>query len=75
MQAIIKAFWDIALFRQGPDSLPDSQPLLLLAAVAYAVIDVVVILTLYPSAALAPLFAGRCWFHGGLVCGSACLVR
>ena len=55
MQAIIKAFWDIALFRQGPDSLPDSQPLLLLAAIAYSAIDIVVILTLYPREALVPL--------------------
>jgi hypothetical protein len=55
MQQIIKALWQIALFRQGPESLPDSQPLLLFAVLAYALIDILVILALYPAPALLPL--------------------
>jgi hypothetical protein len=55
MQAILQAFWQIALFREGPESLPDSRPLLLLAAAAYIAIDVMVILALYPTQALPPL--------------------
>lgn len=35
MQILLNAFWQIVLFRQGPESLPDSRPLLMLAAVAY----------------------------------------
>jgi len=55
MQEIIKAFWQIALFRQGPDYLPDSQPLLLFTLCAYVLVDVLVILTLYPAPVLVPL--------------------
>jgi len=55
MQALVKAFWQIVLFRRGPDYLPDSQSLLLAAAVLYVVIDVLVILALYPRHALPPL--------------------
>jgi hypothetical protein len=55
MQAIVKAFWQIVLFRQGPEDLPDSQPLLILAAAAYVLVDTVVILLLYPREALLPL--------------------
>ena len=55
MQAIINAFWQIALFRQGPEDLPDSQPLLILAFAAYVLVDAVVIVTLYPRQALPPL--------------------
>lgn len=39
MQEIVKAFWKIALFRSGPQDLPDSKPLLLLALALYAVTD------------------------------------
>lgn len=55
MQAIIKAFWQIALFRQGPEYLPDSRPLLAFSALAYIVVDVLVILALYPTHVLPPL--------------------
>lgn len=55
MQAIVKAFWQIALFRQGPEDLPDSLPLLMLAALAYVFVDAVVIVLLYPLSALLPL--------------------
>ena len=55
MQAIIQAFWQIVSFRQGPDYLPDSKPLLGFALVAYVVVDVLVILALYPGHVLPPL--------------------
>jgi hypothetical protein len=32
----LKAFWQIALFREGPENLPDSRPLLIIALLAYA---------------------------------------
>jgi hypothetical protein len=55
MQALFNAFWQIVLFRQGPDSLPASRPLLVMAVAAYIVIDVMVIVALYPREALVPL--------------------
>jgi hypothetical protein len=55
LKTIINAFWQIALFRAGPDSLPDSRPLLVLAMVVYILVDITVILTLYPRHALPPL--------------------
>jgi len=55
LQALVKPFWQIALFRAGPDSLPDSRPLLALAMAAYMAIDIMVILALYPRHALPPL--------------------
>jgi hypothetical protein len=55
MQAIVNAFWQIALFRQGPDDLPDSRPLLMFALLAYILVDAAVILMLYPPQALVPL--------------------
>lgn len=55
MQAFVRAFWQIVLFRQGPESLPDSRPLLLFAGIAYLLVDVLVILTLYPARLVAPL--------------------
>lgn len=36
MQALLKAFWDLALWRRGPADLPDSTTLVVLAAAAYA---------------------------------------
>lgn len=36
MQALLKAFWDIALCRRSPADLPDSAALLLVAGAAYA---------------------------------------
>jgi hypothetical protein len=55
MQAIIKAFWQIVLFREGPEYLPDSRPLLAFSIVAYVAVDILVILALYPSHVLPPL--------------------
>lgn len=52
---IVKAFWQIALFRAGPDSLPDSRTLLVLTITAYIAVDVMVILVIYPRHALPPL--------------------
>ncbi len=55
MRALLGAFWQIVLFRRGPDSLPDSGLLLLLSAAAYVAVDVLVIAALYPADALLPL--------------------
>jgi hypothetical protein len=35
MQALVKVFWEIALWRRGPRDLPPSQGLLAVAALAY----------------------------------------
>jgi hypothetical protein len=40
---IIKAFWQVVLFRQGPESLPDSKPLLFIATTAYALTDCLIV--------------------------------
>jgi len=55
LMTIIKAFWKIALFRAGPDSLPDSRTLLVLTMTVYIAVDVMVILVIYPRHALPPL--------------------
>jgi len=55
MQEIVKAFWQIALFRQGPDSLPVSRLLLYMAAGVYVFVDILVISILYPRPAVMPL--------------------
>jgi hypothetical protein len=39
MQSILKAFWDIALWRRDPGCLPDSPTLVVQAAVAYAALS------------------------------------
>jgi hypothetical protein len=41
--ALINAFWQVVLFREGPDSLPDSKPLLFIAATAYALTDCLIV--------------------------------
>ena len=55
LQAFVQPFWQIAMFRAGPDSLPDSRPLLLLVLVVYIAIEAVTILALKPSYALPPM--------------------
>ena len=55
LQVIVSAFWQIALFRAGPESLPDSRPLLVLAMAVYIAVDVMVILAMYPRHALPSL--------------------
>jgi hypothetical protein len=42
MQALLKVFWDIALWRRGPRDLPPSTGLLLVAACGYALTSTVV---------------------------------
>ncbi|HJP04829.1 MAG: hypothetical protein CL799_01815 [Chromatiales bacterium] len=49
MQAILGAFWQIALLRQGPEDLPDSQFLFAFAALLYIGVDMLVIVALYPA--------------------------
>lgn len=41
MQALLKAFWDIALWRRGPGDLPGSSALLGITAVAYSLLSTV----------------------------------
>ena len=45
------------LFRRGPDSLPDSQFLLVLAAGLYILLDVVALLSGAPAAPVVPMVA------------------
>lgn len=47
MQALLKAFWDIALWRRDPSQLPDSATLVLLCALAYAAMSALQSLMLY----------------------------
>jgi hypothetical protein len=42
---ILKAFWQIALFREGPENLPDSRPLLIFALLAYALTGALVLIS------------------------------
>ena len=39
MQSLLKAFWDIALWRQDPSCLPDSPLLVIQSAAAYAALS------------------------------------
>lgn len=39
MQALLKAFWDIALWRRDPGQLPDSATLVVVTAAAYAALS------------------------------------
>jgi hypothetical protein len=41
--ALINAFWQVVLFRDGPESLPDSKPLLFIATTAYALTDCLIV--------------------------------
>lgn len=52
MQALLKSFWDIALWRRDPSHLPDSSTLLLLAAAAYAALSAVQSWMIYGTASL-----------------------
>lgn len=52
MQALLKAFWDIALWRRDPSHLPDSPTLVLLAAAAYASLSAVQSWMIYGADAL-----------------------
>lgn len=57
MQAIIKAFWQITLFRSGPQALPESQPLLLFSAGLYLLANVLFVLVQFAPQSLAAVFA------------------
>jgi hypothetical protein len=48
LQAIIKAFWQIILFRSGPQTLPDSQLLLMFSGLIYVLSNVLFIFAQYP---------------------------
>ena len=52
MQALLKAFWDIALWRRDPSHLPDSPTLVLLAGLAYAALSAVQSWLIYGTDAL-----------------------
>ena len=52
MQALLKAFWDIALWRRDPSHLPDSPTLVLLAGGAYAALSAVQSWLIYGTDAL-----------------------
>lgn len=52
MQALVKAFWDIALWRRSPADLPDSVSLLLVTAVAYAALSALQSFMLFGTAAI-----------------------
>ena len=52
MQALLKAFWDIALWRRDPSHLPDSAALVLVAALAYACLSAVQSWMLYGASQL-----------------------
>ena len=41
MQALLKAFWDIALWRRDPGHLPDSRTLVIACAAAYAALSAI----------------------------------
>ena len=43
MLALLNAFWQVVLFREGPESLPDSKPLLFIATTAYALTDCLIV--------------------------------
>ncbi len=53
MQAIVKAFWELALLRRSPADLPDSATLLLVAAAAYAALSAVQSYMLFGTDAIA----------------------
>jgi hypothetical protein len=70
LQAILRAFWQITVFRAGPQSVPDSQLLLLLAAAMYIAANVVFILAQYPAGsmpAVAVDFVLLCAWCAGLL--------
>ncbi|MGI9292242.1 MAG: hypothetical protein ACR2QG_13335 [Gammaproteobacteria bacterium] len=52
MQAIIQAFWQIILFRTGPQALPNSQYLLVFSGLMYALANLLFVLLQYASQAM-----------------------
>lgn len=52
MQALIKAFWEIALWRRSPADLPDSAALLAVTGLAYAALSALQSYLLFGTASL-----------------------
>lgn len=52
MQALLKAFWDIALWRRDPSHLPDSATLVIVTALAYAAFSAIQSWMLFGTEAL-----------------------
>jgi hypothetical protein len=52
MQALVKAFWEIALWRRSPADLPDSTALLVAAGAAYATFSALQSYLLFGPAAI-----------------------
>ena len=70
MLSILNAFWQITLFRAGPQSVPDSQLLLLFATAMYIAANVVFVVTQYPAGsmpAVAVDFVLLCAWCAGLL--------
>jgi hypothetical protein len=63
---LINAFWQIVLFRQGPDSLPYSRPLLMFAGAAYACVSLLLSL-LAEQSRLEPAEYGPGFILGSVV--------
>jgi hypothetical protein len=68
MHALVKLFWDIALWRRSPGDLPDSATLVLLTGLVYAAMSATQSWMLYGTASMAgrtladlALLAGPLW--------------
>ena len=55
MLTLLRAFWDISLFRRGPEHLPTSRFFLGVAALLLIAAESLVVLSLYPLALLVPI--------------------
>ena len=68
MQAIIQAFWQIVLFRAGPQTLPDSKNLLAFACFLYVLANVLFVFVQYAPQAIvaipADLILVFAWIYG-----------
>ena len=67
MQALLKVFWDITLWRRGPRDIPASSALLCIVALVYLLTGAVQAVVIYGRAlaferALADLAATACFF-------------
>ena len=71
MQAIITAFWQIVLFRSGPQTLPASNPLLIFVALVYVAANTLFVLVEFAAdslpAVLADLLLLIVWCSGLLI--------
>lgn len=55
MLNLLQAFWQITLFRLGPEDLPDSRFFMMLAAALFVGAEAMVVVSLYPLALLVPI--------------------